>query len=382
MNKIRIGIIGIGNCASSLIQGIEYYKNKQIDNAIGLMHWNIGGYIPLDIEVVCGFDVDARKVGKDISEAIFAPPNCCSTFYEKIPYKNVKIKMGKILDSIAPHMKYHDEKLSFVISKENEATKEDIVKELTNTNCEILINFIPVGSENATKFYVECALEAKIGFINCIPVFIASNQDWARRFEAMNIPIIGDDIKSQIGATIIHRVLTNLFKKRGVRLNRTYQLNTGGNTDFLNMIDRSRLISKKKSKTEAVQSQMDNRLKDENIHIGPSDWVPWQKDNKICFIRMEGNIFGDIPIDLELRLSVQDSPNSAGVVIDAIRCMKLALDRNQGGLLYSPSAFFMKHPPLQLTDEDAFKLVEDFINGNHIEETPTEIKNYIKNNLK
>ncbi|MBY8981341.1 MAG: inositol-3-phosphate synthase [Candidatus Lokiarchaeota archaeon] len=382
MDKIKIGIVGIGNCASSLIQGIEYYKKKERDNSIGLMHWNIGGYIPLDIEVVCGFDIDSRKVGKDISQAIFEFPNCCNFFCNNIPYKNVIVKMGKILDSVAPHMKYHDEKLSFVISEEIEASKNQIIEELNKSKCEILINFLPVGSENASKFYAECALEANIGLINCIPVFIASDPIWAKKFEELNLPIIGDDIKSQMGATIIHRVLTNLFKKRGVKLNRTYQLNTGGNTDFLNMLDRTRLISKKTSKTEAVQSQMPIRLKDENIHIGPSDWVPWQKDNKICFIRMEGNIFGEIPIDLELRLSVQDSPNSAGVVIDAIRCMKLALDRNEGGLLYSPSAFFMKHPPLQLTDEDAYKLTEDFINGNHIEESPTEIRNYVQNNLK
>ncbi len=382
MNKIKIGIVGIGNCASSLIQGIEFYKKKEDDNAIGLMHWKIGGYLPIDIEVVCGFDIDSRKVGKDISEAIFAPPNCCKLLCNSLPYKNVEIKMGRILDSVAPHMKYYDENLSLIISEKKETTKQEILEELKRSKCQILINFLPVGSEKASKFYAECALEANVGFINCIPVFIASNPIWAKKFEDLNLPIIGDDIKSQLGATIIHRVLTNLFKKRGVRLNRTYQLNTGGNTDFLNMLDRSRLISKKTSKTEAVQSQMAIRLNDENIHIGPSDWVPWQKDNKICFIRMEGNIFGEIPIDLELRLSVQDSPNSAGVVIDAIRCMKLAIDKNLGGILYSPSAFFMKHPPLQLTDEEAYKLTEDFINGNHIEESPTGIKNYVKNNLK
>lgn len=325
------------------------------------MHWDIGGYRPGDIEVVAAFDIDRRKVGMDLSAAIYQPPNCTKIFCRDIPKTGVIVKMGKILDSMAEHMNNYNQEQTFNLSDQEESTQEDIVKELKNSKAEMLINYLPVGSEEATKFYTECALKAKVGFINCIPVFIASNSIWAQKFKKDNLPIIGDDIKSQLGATIVHRILTNLFKNRGVKLLRTYQLNTGGNTDFLNMLDRHRLISKKKSKTEAVQSQTDIRLKDENIHIGPSDWVPWQKDNKICFIRMEGNIFGDIPINLELRLSVEDSPNSAGVVIDAIRCLKLALDRNQGGVLYNPSSYFMKHPPIQYTDDEAYQLTEEFI---------------------
>ncbi|TFF98675.1 MAG: inositol-3-phosphate synthase [Promethearchaeota archaeon] len=383
MNKIKIGIIGIGNCASFLLQGIEYYKNKRDSEAIGLMHWDIGGYGPYDIKPVCAFDIDKRKVGKDLSQAIFSKPNCCEIIQDNIPNLEVEVKMGKILDGFPDHMNYHEDKFSFVLSKEKEATKKDIVRELKESGCEILLNYLPVGSEKAVRFYTECALDAKIGFINCMPVFIASNHKWAQKFEESNIPIIGDDIKSQIGATIVHRVLTNVFKNRGVKLDHTYQLNTGGNTDFLNMIDRSRLQSKKTSKTESVQSQLGSklRLKDEDIHIGPSDWVPWQKDNKICFIRMEGKIFGNIPIDLELRLSVQDSANSAGVVIDAIRCMKLALEREQGGILYGPSSFFMKHPPMQMTDEQAFNLTEDFIEGKAPKQTEFEVREYIKHQM-
>ncbi|MFX1524578.1 MAG: inositol-3-phosphate synthase [Promethearchaeota archaeon] len=363
MSKIKIAIAGLGNCASSLIQGIHYYKKKSKKEATGLMHWEIGGYQPSDIDVVIVFDIDRRKVGKDVSKAIFQPPNCTKIFYKDIPKMGVIVKMGKILDSFAPHMQNHDERFSFVLSDQKESNKSEIIQELKNSKADMLVNYLPVGSEKAVNFYAECALEANIGFINCMPVFIASNPAWAERFKNKNIPIIGDDIKSQIGATIIHRVLTNIFKKRGVKLTRTYQLNTGGNTDFLNMLDRRRLVSKKRSKTEAVQSQMAVRLKNENIHIGPSDWVPWQKDNKICFIRMEGNIFGDIPINLELRLSVEDSPNSAGVVIDAIRCLKLALDRNQGGVLYQPSSYFTKHPPIQYSDDEAYQLTEEFIEG-------------------
>ncbi len=383
MKQIKIGIIGVGNCSSFLLQGIEYYQRNRNENAIGLMHWNIGGYNPYDIKPVCAFDIDKRKVGKDLSEAIFAEPNCCDIIQQNIGYQDVKVKMGKILDGFPDHMEHYDNKFSFVLSEEKEATKEDIVRELRHSDCEILLNYLPVGSKKAVIFYTECALEAEVGFINCMPVFIASDSRWAQRFEDLNIPIIGDDIKSQIGATIVHRVLTNLFKNRGVKLERTYQLNTGGNTDFLNMLDRSRLKLKKTSKTESVQSQLGAkcRLKDENIHIGPSDWVQWQKDNKICFIRMEGRIFGEVPIDLELRLSVQDSANSAGVVIDAIRCMKLALEHGQGGVLFGPSAFFMKHPPLQLTDEQAFQLTEEFINGKTPKKDIIEIKDYIKHQM-
>jgi myo-inositol-1-phosphate synthase len=363
ITKIKIAIIGIGNCASSLIQGIEYYNNKDTSEASGLMHWDIGGYKPFDIKVVAAFDVDDRKVGKDVSEAIFELPNCTKTFFSNLPELNVKVNMGKILDGVSDHMKDYDPKYTFVLSSEKEPSKEEVVKILKDSGAEIILNYLPVGSEEAVKFYADCALNAGIAFINCMPVFIASNPEWANKFIEKNIPIIGDDIKAQIGATIVHRALIDLFKKRGVKLERTYQLNTGGNTDFLNMLNRTRLASKKESKTEAVQSILDKRFDFENIHIGPSDWVPWQKDNKICFLRIEGKIFGDVPMNLDLRLSVEDSPNSAGVVIDAIRCCKLALNRNNGGILYSPAAFFMKHPPKQFSDSEAYKMLEDFISG-------------------
>jgi len=363
MEKIKIAIVGIGNCASSLVQGIEYYKTKHSTDAIGLMHYELGGYKPYDIEVVAAFDIDKRKVGKDVAEAIFQPPNCTTTLCADMPKTGTIVRMGRVLDGVADHMKTYHEKYTFLLSDEKEADKQAVVQELKVSGAEILLNYLPVGSDQAVTFYAECALEAGVAFINNMPVFIASNPDWASRFDTAGLPIIGDDIKSQLGATIIHRVLTNLFRNRGVKLERTYQLNTGGNTDFLNMLDRTRLVSKRTSKTEAVQSQTENRLDDENIHIGPSDWVAWQKDNKICFLRMEGKLFGDVPMNLELRLSVEDSPNSGGIVIDAIRCCKLALDRGKGGILYSPSAYFMKHPPKQFTDDEAYNLTEDFIQG-------------------
>jgi myo-inositol-1-phosphate synthase len=364
MNTIKIAIAGIGNCASSLLQGIEYYKHRESKDAIGLMHWDIEGYKPYDIEIAAAFDIDKRKVGKDISEAIFELPNCTTMFCESVPETGVTVAMGPILDGFSEHMRDYEDQYTFVLSDEREPSKGECIEILKESGAHILLNYVPVGSERAAKFYAECALQAGIGFINNMPVFIASDPEWGTRFEEQGVPIIGDDIKSQLGATIVHRVLTNLFKKRGVKLERTYQLNTGGNTDFLNMLNRNRLLSKRESKTEAVQSQLfEKRLKKENIHIGPSDWVAWQKDNKICFIRMEGKLFGDVPINLELRLSVEDSPNSGGVVIDAIRCCKIALDRGKGGILYSPSAYFMKHPPKQFTDDEAFGLTEDFIQG-------------------
>lgn len=363
MNKIKIAIVGIGNCASSLIQGIAYYKDKGKETSVGLLHWEIGGYTPSDIEVVAAVDIDKRKVGRDVSEAIFAPPNCTVVFCKDVPVTGVKVQMGKVLDGFADHMKNYKEEFRFVRSDEKEASKKDIVRLLKESGAEMLLNYLPVGSEDGVKFYAECALEAGIGFVNNMPVFIASNPEWAKKFEEKNIPIIGDDIKAQLGATITHRILTNLFNKRGVKLERTYQLNTGGNTDFLNMLNQQRLSNKKISKTEAVQSVAGKRLKEENIHIGPSDYVPWQKDNKVCFIRMEGKLFGDVPMDIELRLSVEDSPNSAGVAIDAIRCCKLALNRGKGGILYSPSSYFMKHPPKQFTDDEAYRMTEDFISG-------------------
>jgi len=363
MDAIKIALIGVGNCASSLLQGIEYYRTRQRAEAIGLMHWDVGGYLPSDIEVVAAFDIDKRKVGKAVHQAIFEKPNCTAVFCENMPLTGVQVKMGAILDGYSDHMKEYPDERTFLISDEQEATMEDIIAELGNSGAEIVVNYLPVGSEQAVKFYASCALEAGIAFVNNMPVFIASDPEWAKKFEEKNIPIIGDDIKAQLGATITHRVLTDLFKKRGVKLERTYQLNTGGNTDFLNMLNSSRLSSKRVSKTEAVQSVAAQRLDDENIHIGPSDYVSWQKDNKVCFMRMEGKLFGDVPMNIELRLSVEDSPNSAGVAIDSIRCCKLALDRGKGGVLHSPSAYFCKHPLKQYTDEEACRMTEDFIAG-------------------
>ena len=361
MDKIKIAIAGLGNCASSLIQGIHFYKGKSAADAIGLMHWEIGGYAPGDIEVAAVFDIDKRKVGKDVNEAIFAGPNCTTVFCPDLPVSETTVQMGRILDGFSDHMSEYEEKYTFLPADAPEPTEKDVVQVLKDTGAEVLLNYMPVGSDEATCFYAECALSADVAFINNIPVFIASTPQWADRFAEKNIPIIGDDIKSQLGATITHRVLTDLFKKRGVKLERTYQLNTGGNTDFLNMLNRTRLISKKESKTEAVQAVAARRIENENIHIGPSDYVPWQKDNKLCFIRMEGKLFGEVPMDLELRLSVEDSPNSAGVTIDAIRCAKLALDRGLGGILEAPSAYFCKHPPVQYTDDVAYRMTEAFI---------------------
>ena len=358
MKKIKIAVIGVGNCASSLIQGIYYYKDKNPEDAIGLMHWDIAGYKPYDIEVVAAVDVDRRKVEKDVSEAIFSEPNCTKVFCKDIPRIGVSVVMGKVLDGVAQHMKESPDDQTFVISEEKEA---DIVAVLKQSGAEIALNYLPVGSEEAARFYADCCLEANVAFINCIPVFIASDKEFAERFKQKNLPIIGDDIKAQIGATITHRTLAKLFQDRGVKLDRTYQLNTGGNTDFLNMLVRERLTSKKISKTEAVQSILDKPLEPENIHIGPSDYVRWQKDNKVCFLRMEGRVFGDVPMNLELRLSVEDSPNSAGCTIDAIRCGKLALDRGTGGVLTSISAYTMKHPPEQFPDEKARDMVEEFL---------------------
>jgi myo-inositol-1-phosphate synthase len=363
VRKIRIAVIGVGNCASSLIQGIHYYKRKRPEEAFGLMHHEIGGYDPGDIEVVAALDIDRRKVGKDISEAILAEPNCTKIFCRDLPNNGVIVRMGKVLDGFSDHMQEHDETRTFSLAQEPEPSKNEIVDLLKESRAEIVLNYLPVGSEEATKFYATCALEAGIALINNIPVFIASDPVWVKRFEDRNIPIIGDDVKAQVGATIVHRALTDLFKKRGVKLERTYQLNTGGNTDFLNMLKRSRLISKKVSKTEAVQSVAAERLEADNIHIGPSDYVPWQNDNKVCFIRMEGRLFGDVPVNLELRLSVEDSPNSAGVAFDAFRGVNLALERGEGGVLHGPSAYFCKHPAKQYPDDEAYRMTEEFIRG-------------------
>src|ERR1700741_2805797 len=326
------------------------------------MHRQIAAYRPCDIEVVAAFDIDRRKVGLDVSRAIFSPPNCTKVFCEDVKLTGAIVKMGCVFDGYPGHMRDQDPLRTF-LPLEKESTREDIIAELKNSSAELMVNYLPVGSEQATRFYAGCALEAGLGFVNNIPVFIASDPVWAKRFADKNLPLIGDDIKAQVGATIVHRAIVDLFRKRGVKVERTYQLNTGGNTDFLNMLNRSRLASKKTSKTEAVQSVIGKRLADENIHIGPSDYVPWQNDNKICFIRVEGKLFGDGPMELDLKLSVEDSPNSAGVAIDAIRCCKLALDRGKGGVLHSASAYFSKHPAIQLTDDEAYQQVEEFIRG-------------------
>jgi len=359
MSKINIAIAGVGNCASALLQGIEMYKVSP-ENTIGLIEYNLGGYTPADINVVAAFDVDKRKVGKSLREAIFSKPNCTKVFYDKLPDYPVKVEMGPVLDGVSEHMADYNQEKSFVVAAQKPC---DVAKVLKESGAEILINYLPVGSEKAARFYAEACLEANVGFINAMPVFIASDESWAKRFEEKNIPIIGDDVKSQVGATIVHRTLTKLFENRGVVIDRTYQLNFGGNTDFLNMLNHNRLASKKKSKTQSVQSEMKKPLPSDNIHIGPSDYVPWLNDNKICFIRIEGRGFGNVPLTLDVKLSVEDSPNSGGVIIDAIRCMKLALDRKIGGVLYSISAFTMKSPPIQYTDTEAKKMVEEFVSG-------------------
>ncbi len=361
MEEIRIAIVGVGNCASSLIQGINYYSGLTSAAAIGLMHWEVGGYKPSDIKVVAAFDIDRRKVGRDVAEAIFEKPNCTKVFCGVVEGSGVKVMMGKRLDGCSEHMADYADACTFLPADGPEPEKESLVRTLREARTDIVLNYLPVGSEEAARFYAECALEAGAALINNMPVFIASDPAWAGRFYEKGLPLMGDDVKSQLGATIIHRMLVDLFKKRGVKLDRTYQINTGGNTDFLNMLNRKRLVSKKRSKTEAIQSVASKRLDDENIHVGPSDYVPWQKDNKVCFIRMEGQLFGGVPMNLELRLSVEDSPNSAGIVIDAIRCCKLALDRGVGGILYAPSSYFFKHPPVQRTDDEAYMATEAFI---------------------
>jgi len=356
LGKVNVAIIGVGNCASSLVQGVQYYKKaKENEFVPGLMHVNLGGYHISDINFVAAFDIDKNKVGKDIAQAIFALPN--NTFkFSEVPATGVKVQRGMTHDGLGHY-------LSQIIEKAPGPTA-DIVKILKETKTDVVINYLPVGSEEATKWYVEQVLAAGCGLVNCIPVFIAREKYWQRRFEQKGLPVIGDDIKSQVGATIAHRVLTRLFRDRGVRLERTYQLNFGGNTDFYNMLERTRLESKKISKTNSVTSQLDYQLDPDDIHVGPSDYVPWLKDRKFCHIKMEGRTFGDVPLNLELKLEVWDSPNSAGVVIDALRCCKLALDRKLKGALEAPSSYFMKSPPVQYTDDQAHQMVEEFITAN------------------
>src|SRR5215469_8313331 len=351
--KVRVAIIGVGNCASSLVQGVEYYKNAQPDDFIpGLMHVNLGGYHIHDVEFTAGFDINVTKVGKDLSEAIFAEPNNTYKFSD-VPFLNAPVYRGMTHDGLGKY-------LSQVITKAPGKTA-DIVKILKDTKTDVVINYLPVGSENATKWYVEQILQAGVGFVNCIPVFIAREQYWQDRFKEANLPMIGDDIKSQVGATIVHRMLARLFRERGVKLERTMQLNVGGNTDFYNMLERERLESKKISKTNAVTSQLDYDIGHDNVHIGPSDYVAWLSDRKWAYIRVEGRSFGDVPLNVELKLEVHDSPNSAGIVIDAVRCCKLALDRGLSGTLEGPSAYLMKSPPVQHHDDKARELTEEFI---------------------
>jgi myo-inositol-1-phosphate synthase len=355
MDKVRVAVIGVGNCASSLVQGVQFYRDAKAGDFVpGLMHVNLGGYHPRDIEFTAAFDISAHKVGQDLSEAIFAEPNNTIRFAE-VPPLGVKVHRGMTHDGLGAYLKN-------VIPKSNGST-DDIVGILKATKTDVVVSYLPVGSEMATKWYVEQVLEAGCALVNCIPVFIASAPYWNKRFAQRRLPIIGDDIKSQLGATIVHRILTDLFRKRGVRMDRTYQLNFGGNTDFLNMLERERLVSKKISKTQSVTSQLGHPMRAQDVHVGPSDYVPWLLDRKFCYIRMEGTTFGDVPISCELKLEVWDSPNSAGVVIDAIRCAKIALDRGLGGALNGPSSYYMKSPPLQFTDDEARELVEAFIRG-------------------
>ncbi len=355
MSKVRVAIIGVGNCASSLVQGVEFYRNAEENDFIpGIMHTNLGGYHIKDIEFVAAFDVDKNKVGKDLSEAIFSKPNNTIKFSD-VPELGVEVQKGEVLDGIGKY-------LSEVIEVSPEEPV-NVAEALEEAKADVVINYLPVGSEKAARFYAEEALKAGCAFINCIPVFIAKNEEWRKKFEEAKLPIIGDDIKSQVGATITHRVLTRLFRDRGVKLLRTSQLNVGGNTDFYNMLERERLESKKISKTTAVTSMLDYDLGEDNVHIGPSDYVAWLTDRKWAYIRLEGESFGGVPLNIELKLEVWDSPNSAGVVIDAIRCAKLALDRGIGGALLGPSAYFMKSPPEQYSDDIARQMVEDFIEG-------------------
>jgi myo-inositol-1-phosphate synthase len=358
VKTISLAVAGIGNCASSLLQGIEYYHTHTSAETAGLMHASIGGYRLEDVRAVAAFDVDRRKVGKPLEEAIFASPQCTTVFQPNLPSYDITVQMGPVLDGIADHMSEYEEAQAFRVADEEPC---DVAAVLRETGAEVLVCYLPVGSEDAVRHYAQACLDTGVAFVNCVPVFIASDPKWGKLFRERNIPLVGDDIKSQLGATIVHRMLARLMGDRGVKLRRTYQLNTGGNTDFLNMIEQRRLKSKRISKTESVQSQLDEPLAKQNIHIGPSDYVPWQKDNKVCFVRMEWDGFGDVPMNLELRLSVEDSPNSAGVAIDAIRCAKLALDRNIGGPLVEISAVCMKHPPKQFRDSVARDLLERWI---------------------
>jgi myo-inositol-1-phosphate synthase len=355
MSSVRLAIVGVGNCASSLVQGLEYYKDADTEATVpGLMHVDLGGYHVRDVEIVAAFDVDGKKVGRDLSEAIFSEPNNTIRFAD-VPPTGVTVQRGPTLDGLGH---YYREMI-----EESDVAPVDVANSLQRAGADVVVCYLPVGSEEAAKHYAQAAIDAGVAFVNCLPVFIASDPKWAQRFVTAGVPIVGDDIKSQVGATIVHRVLTKLLEDRGVKLNRTYQLNFGGNMDFMNMLERERLVSKKQSKTQSVQSQMRRQLDKRDIHIGPSDHVPWLEDRKWAQIRLEGQAFGDVPLNIELKLEVWDSPNSAGIVIDAIRCAKLALERGVAGPLIGPSAYFMKSPPVQFSDDAAREMVEEFILG-------------------
>jgi myo-inositol-1-phosphate synthase len=358
MSRIRIAIAGIGNCVSSLVQGIAWYASQNNRDAAGLMHADLGGYRVEDIDVVAAFDIDRRKVGRPLEEAVFAAPNNTKTICRDLPRSGVTVQMGNVLDGVADHMREFPAAERFDPA---DTAPVDVVRALRESRADMLLNYMPVGAQRATEHYARAALDAGLAFINCVPCFVVSDENWAAEFRRRRIPCVGDDVKAQVGATITHRTLIRMLAERGMKVDSTYQLNVGGNTDFLNMLNRDRLASKKISKTEAVQSQLDEPLDDRQIHIGPSDYVPFLKDNKICFIRLEAIGFGGVPMNMELRLSVEDSPNSAGVVVDAIRCCKLARDRGVGGPILPVCAYTMKHPPIQMTDQDARRGMEAFI---------------------
>jgi myo-inositol-1-phosphate synthase len=367
VNQIRLAIAGVGNCASALLQGIAYYRDRDPAESAGLLHEAIGPYRLQDLRVVAAFDVDSRKVGRPLAEAVFAPPNCTTVFQPDLPDYGVTVAMAPVMDGVARHMSDYPDDRAFRVA---DAAPVDVAEVLRLARADVLVCYLPVGSEEAARHYAEACLAAGSAMVNCIPVFIASDPAWGERFRRAGLPIAGDDIKSQFGATITHRVLTRLMGDRGVKLDQTYQLNTGGNTDFLNMLEHARLTSKRKSKTDSVQSQLPTPLPADRIHIGPADYVAWQKDNKVCFIRMEARGFGDVPMNLEMRLSVEDSPNSAGVAIDAIRCVKLAADRGIAGPLEAVSAFTMKSPPVQMRDTEARNLLEQWI----VEPGPVQVE--------
>lgn len=359
---IRTAIVGVGNCASSLIQGIHYCRALG-PSAVGVPLPKLGPYSPADIDIVAAFDIDARKTGRDLSEAVFAAPNCTTVFFSGLPKLDVTVGRGPSLDGMSAFMGNQMQQRSFVASPDAEMSADDVVASLKAARTEVVISFLPVGSQQASEFYASCALEAGAAFVNAIPVFLASNPTWAAAFRQRGLPILGDDFKAQIGATILHRTLAQLFDMRGAALDRSYQLNVGGNTDFLNMMDHNRLISKRESKTEAVQSVLENRLSDENVRIGPSDYVPWLNDQKVGYVRLEGRLLGGVPMNIEVRLSVEDSPNAAAMAMSAIRCARIALDRKLAGAIWEPSAFLFKHPPRQVPDEHGHRLIMDFAEG-------------------